>query len=182
MYKDWTVFQHRSHRRTCERRQHSVRWMSTHTQAEHDNSHYLPIMPNKLYIMSLVTFLNAVHADGVAVCGVAGVTSKNTRLDLFTLRNSVLLLQILNSLFKLFMVTPQDCSWRSVQHVYRTYVKAWRQRRGILTCPPMPASGIPLFLAHQCLQHKHVHSCKFNIQNIFVWDFRILFSLTSLQG
>lgn len=42
-------------------------------------SFHLPIMPNKLYIMSLVTFLNAVHTDGIAVCCVAGVTSNETK-------------------------------------------------------------------------------------------------------
>lgn len=32
-------------------------------------------MSNKFYVVPLMALLDAVHADGVSVCGVAGVTS-----------------------------------------------------------------------------------------------------------
>lgn len=34
-----------------------------------------PIMSNEFYVVSLMALLDAVHTDGVTVCGVAGVTS-----------------------------------------------------------------------------------------------------------
>lgn len=42
----------------------------------------VPIMSNEFYVMSLMALLDAVHTDGVTVCGVAGVTSggKNSTL------------------------------------------------------------------------------------------------------
>lgn len=33
-----------------------------------------PVMPNELYIVSLMTLLDTVHTDGVAVCRITGVT------------------------------------------------------------------------------------------------------------
>lgn len=35
----------------------------------------VPIMSNEFYVVSLMALLDAVHTDGVTVCGVAGVTS-----------------------------------------------------------------------------------------------------------
>lgn len=37
-------------------------------------------MSDELHIMSLVTLLNAVHTDGVAICCVTGVTPVRTQI------------------------------------------------------------------------------------------------------
>lgn len=38
-----------------------------------------PVMPDELHVVSLMTLLDAVHTDGVAVCGVTGVTPAGER-------------------------------------------------------------------------------------------------------
>lgn len=37
-------------------------------------------MPDELHVVSLMTLLDAVHTDGVAVCGITGVTPVGTRI------------------------------------------------------------------------------------------------------
>lgn len=39
-----------------------------------------PVMPDELHVVSLMTLLDAVHTDGVAVCRVTGVTPVGTRI------------------------------------------------------------------------------------------------------
>lgn len=39
----------------------------------------LPIVPYKLYIVSLVAFFDAVYTDGVPICCITGVTSGETK-------------------------------------------------------------------------------------------------------
>lgn len=44
-------------------------------------------MPDELHVMALMTLLDAVHTDGVAVCRITGVTPVGMRI-LFCLTNT----------------------------------------------------------------------------------------------
>lgn len=58
------------HRETALSGHSLLLWEQPHALAGH-----VPIMSNEFYVMSLMALLDAVHTDGVTVCGVAGVTS-----------------------------------------------------------------------------------------------------------
>lgn len=67
---------HHSHRRICgsDLRMKSYR-NSLHTAASWDvRPSDRPVVSDELHVVSLVTLLDAVHTDGVAVCRVTGVT------------------------------------------------------------------------------------------------------------
>lgn len=71
------MFQHHSHRKTYKETQ-LLKFMLLLLLAKQllPRFGHLPIVSNELYVMSLMALLNAVHTDGVAVCGVTGVTSE----------------------------------------------------------------------------------------------------------
>lgn len=58
------------HRETALSGHSLLLWEQPHTLAGN-----IPIMSNEFYVMSLMALLDAVHTDGVTICGVAGVTS-----------------------------------------------------------------------------------------------------------
>lgn len=58
------------HRETALSGHSLLLWEQPHTLAGN-----IPIMSNEFYVVSLMALLDAVHTDGVTICGVAGVTS-----------------------------------------------------------------------------------------------------------